>query len=318
MKKKVLILGSHSFSGSTMVNYLLDKKFDVYGTYNTRKSEKNLVFLKNRNLKKFKNYKINFLKKKDINKLSTLILKIKPAYIIDFASICDVQNSWHNPKDYININITSKLTLLNEISNLSYIKKYIYISTPEVFGSCDYYIDEKKNSFNPNTPYATSKLAAENLIKNYTNYKKLPGIITRFSNFYGPGQLDNRLIPKLLLSIKKKKKFPLHGNGLTVRSFIFSDDFCRGIYLSMKKGSIGDIYHFSNGKLFKIIDIVKNIYSYFNLNFKKNILIKKDRLGKDYAYKLKCEKTKKKLKWAPKVSLKHGIIKIIEYEKLFN
>ena len=312
--KKFLVLGSHSFSGSTFVNFLLDKKYDVIGTFNSKKSDKNLLFLKNKNLKKFKNFKINFLIKKDLNKLKVIIKKYRPNYIVDFASICDVNSSWFRPKDYIDINVSSKLDLLSLLSHHNFVKKYVYISTPEVFGSSKNYIYENCDLFNPSTPYATSKLAAENLIKNYTRFKNLPGIITRFSNFYGPVQLENRLIPKLILAIKLKKKFPLHGNGSSLRSFIFSEDYCEGIYSVIKHGKVGEVYHFSDYKFYKIIDIVKKVYKNFNLDYKKKIKFEKERIGKDQMYKLQCDYTKKKLKWSPKVNLNKGIIKVVDYD----
>jgi len=312
--KKFLVLGSHSFSGSTFVNFLLEKKYSVLGTFNSKKPNKNLLFFKNKNLRKFKNFKINFLIKKDIEKLCMIIKKFKPNYIIDFASICDVNNSWHNPNDYLSINVLSKPPLLNLISKQKYVKKYIYISTPEIFGNFKNFIYENNTCFNPSTPYATSKLAAENLIKNYTKFKEFPGIITRFSNFYGPGQLENRLIPKLISTIKSKNKFPLHGNGLSLRSFIFSDDYCKGIYQAVRRGAVGEIYHFSDYKFYKIIDIVKKVFFNFKLNYKKNINFVNERIGKDQVYKLQCDTTKKKLKWSPKISLDEGIKKIIEFE----
>ena len=312
--KKFLVLGSHSFSGSTFVNFLLEKKYPVLGIFNSIKPSKNLLFLKNKNLRKFKNFKINFLIKKDIEKLCVIIKKYRPNYIIDFASICDVNNSWVKTNDYFNINVLSKPPLLKLISKKKYVKKYIYISTPEIFGNCKNFIYENCDTFNPSTPYATSKLAAENLIKNYTKFKEFPGIITRFSNFYGPGQLENRLIPKLISNIKLKKKFPLHGNGLSLRSFIFSEDYCKGIYKVVKRGKIGEIYHFSDYKFYKIIDIVKKVFLNFKLDYKKNINFIKDRIGKDQSYKLQCDATKKKLKWYPKISIDDGIKKIIKYE----
>jgi len=312
--KKFLVLGSHSFSGSTFINFLLEKKYPVLGTFNSKKPSKNLLFLKNKNLRKLKNFKINFLIKKDIKKLCVIIKKYKPSYIIDFASICDVDNSWFSSSDYFKINVLSKPPLLKLITKKKYVKKYIYISTPEIFGNCKNVIYENSNTFNPSTPYATTKLAAENLIKNYTRFKGFPGIITRFSNFYGPGQLENRLIPKLISTIKSKNKFPLHGNGLSLRSFIFSEDYCKGIYKVIKRGKVGEVYHFSDYKFYKIIDIVKKVFLNFKLNYKKNINFVRERTGKDQAYKLQCDVTKKKLRWYPKVTLDEGIKKIIKYE----
>ena len=81
----------------------------------------------------------------------------------------------------------------------------------------------------------------------------------------------------------------------------------------MKRGKIGEIYHFSDYKFYKIIDIVKKVFLNFKLDYKKNINFIKDRIGKDQSYKLQCDATKKKLKWYPKISIYDGIKKIIKY-----
>ena len=133
--KKILILGSSSFSGASMVDYLLKKNFTVFGTYNKKKPNIYLSYIKNKKINNFKILKINLLKKKDVLRLIKFIKKEKPSIIIDFASICMVNESWRFPKLYFEINVLSKIHILNEIKKLNFLKKYIYISTPEIFGS---------------------------------------------------------------------------------------------------------------------------------------------------------------------------------------
>ena len=99
--------------------------------------------------------------------LTTVCYVFKPEYIIDFASICMVNQSWNNPKIYFQINVLFKAEMLIQLKKFNFLKKYIYISTPEIFGSSNKFIHEDNNNFNPSTPYATSKLSAEILLKNY-------------------------------------------------------------------------------------------------------------------------------------------------------
>ena len=313
MYKKILILGSSSFSGSTFVDFLLKKKFKVYGCYRNKKNSIYLPFKKNSNIKNLKEFKLDFLKNSDTEKLVKLIKKIKPEIIIDFASICMVQESWKYPDKYFLVNVISKTMLLKKIYEFSFVKKFIYVSTPEIFGSSKKSIPENFQFFFPSTPYATSKLSAELLIKNYNkNYVK-KGIITRFSNFYGPGQPNYRLIPKLLISIKKGKKFPVDGNGQTKRNFIFSKDFSEGLFKTLKSGKPGETYHFSSKNIVSIIDIIKLTCKLMKVTFSKVVFYRSERKGKDKVYRLSSAWTSKRLNWKSKTPLKNGIKSMIDF-----
>ena len=234
IKESVLIIGSSSFAGASMVNFLISQnKYKVYGTYRRKKNKAYLPYFKNSQVVKFKNIKVDF--SKNPKKLVNIILKFRPKYIIDFASICMVNQSWKYPETYININILYKSFLLKNFKKFTFLKKYIYISTPEIFGSSRH-IKEDCNVYSPSTPYAISKLCFELLLKNYAKNFHAPIVIARFSNFFGPGQPIYRLIPKLINCIDTKKKFPLEGDGQSKRNYIFSYDFCNGIQKVMSKG----------------------------------------------------------------------------------
>ncbi len=311
-KKKLLVLGYSSFGGLSFVNFILSKNiFKVYGTYNSKKKNLNIDSYFKKNLRDFAKFKIDLSKKK--NNLLNLIKKIKPNYIIDFASICAVNPSWNNPETYNMINVNSKIQLIQNLSNLKFLKKYIYISTPEIFGSSRNKVVENSKLFNPSTPYASSKLSFELLLNNYQKYFNAPIIIARFSNFYGPGQPLNRLIPKTITCIDNKKKFYLEGKGDSIRGYIFSYDFCNGIYRILKKGKNGEIFHFSEDKYYSVLDIIKIICKIKKYPLKNLILNKKDRIGKDFCYKLETSKTKKILNWKIKYSLKNGLIETTKF-----
>jgi len=311
--KKILILGISSFSGATLASFLSEKKFKIFGTFSKKKNIYYLPF----NKKKIKIFKINLLK--DTKKLLQLINKIKPEIIVDHASICMVEESWSYPDRYFKINVNSKIDLVRGLKSTKFLKKYIYISTPEIFGGQLKTIDESSKNFNPSTPYASSKLASELYFKYALFHQNFPIIISRFSNFYGPGQPIYRLIPKVIMSINKKKKFPLQGGGQSIRNFIYSDDFCDAIYRLIIKGELGKVYHFSGKKFFKIKEIVKLICKIKKIHYRTFVTITKDRMSKDNAYKLKCLWTKKNLNWNEKISMKQGLSKTINfYDKYFN
>jgi len=305
---KVLILGVSSFAGYSFANYLANKQFNIIGSYNNKK---NYHFKKNKYLKLIK---IDL--EKENNLLVKTVKKYKPNYIIDFASICMVNESWTHPLKYFKINSLSRIKFIQYISSKDYVRKFIYISTPEVFGDTNKSLNEKLNVYKPSTPYASSKLFVENLIKNFSDKNKFN--IARFSNFYGPEQPLYRLIPKIIFSIKNNKKFPLHGNGSSKRNYLYSQDFCEGIFKIMKSKTQNQTYHFSGKKLYSVKEIVNKVCKIFTKDYKEFVIQKKDRTNKDNIYKLNCDLTCKLLNWKPKVSIDTGIKEIIKSMNIKN
>lgn len=310
MKTKVLILGGSSFAGSNFINFLSQKKkYKIIGTYNSKKNLKKLIF-KN-SLKKFELIRLNLNNEK--NSLLKIVKSFKPKYIFDFASVCMVNESWDDPNYYLRVNLNSKIDFIQNMHNLSFIKKFIYVGTPEIFGSTLKPVKENSLNFNPSTPYAISKLSFEQFLMAYQKNYKNKVIITRFSNFYGRGQLEHRLIPKLLKCIKNNLKFPLHGKGLTKRDFIFDEDFNNAFYKVLTKGKLGKIYHFSTNHYVSIKNIIKIICKFKKVKFQEIVYETSERKGKDKYYFLDCSKTSKELKWKPQNKLIQGLYKTIKY-----
>ncbi len=316
MKKKILILGISSFAGSAFANYICKQKnYSVYGTYNSKKlSDSFFLDQKYKNLK-FIHCNLN----SNTRKLKNIIEKLRPNFILDFASVCMVNESWKFPEYYFNVNVNSKIFLINKLDKYKFLKKYIYLSTPEIFGSTKKKINENSLIYNPSTPYAVSKLTAELILRSKSKLLDNKLIITRFSNFYGRGQPLYRLVPKVIMSIKQGKKFPLHGDGSSKRDFIFDIDFCKALHLVILKGQTKKIYHFSTSKFVKIIDVIKIICLEYNYNINKLLKKNPERKGKDKNYFLSDRLTRKNLKWKPEFTLKEGIRKTINYyEKNYN
>lgn len=310
MKTKVLILGASSFAGSSFTNFLIKKnKYKILGTYNSKKNLKKLIF-KN-TLSKFNLIKLDLNKEK--NSLLKIVKSFKPNYIFDFASVCMVNESWDTPNYYFRVNLNSKINFIQNLQNLSFIKKFIYVGTPEIFGSTLKPVKENSLICNPSTPYAISKLSFEQLLMAYQKNYTSKVIITRFSNFYGRGQLEHRLIPKLLKHIKNNLKFPIHGKGLTKRDFIFDEDFNNAFYKVLKKGKLGKIYHFSTNYYVSIKSIIETICKSKKVKIQDVTYKTLERKGKDKYYFLDCSKTSKELKWKPKNNLIQGLNKTIKY-----
>lgn len=305
---KCLVIGSNSFSGSHFVDLLLKKNIKVFGV--SRSKEAHKVFLKykqNKNLKKFNFTQININYKKDLNKLCKILKKNNIKFIVNFASQGMVAESWKTPEDWYLTNTLSHINLIREIMNKTKIKKFLHISTPEVYGDNLKYLYEN-SPHNPSTPYAISRSATDFHLKALNKVFKFPVMFARAANVYGPGQQLYRIIPKTIMSLKKNLTLPLHGGGRSIRSFIHIEDAVKAYFLILQKGKINENYHVSTDNFISIKYLVNKICKIMKIKNKNNIKIEKnDRLGKDKAYFLISKHSRKKLKWKHKISIDEGI-----------
>ena len=313
---KILILGAGSFAGSSLIDFLLKKNFKIIAINRSfNKNDFFLPFKKNKKIKNLALQKININKKSDLNKLLKILKIEKIDYIVDFLGQGMVSQSWDKPEDWIETNILNKIKIIDFIvKNKIKIKKYIRISTPEVYGSKENKLNENSN-YNPSTPYALTHSAIDMFLKIYFKQYKFPYVIGRFSNFYGEHQQLYRIIPKTILCILKKEKLNLQGNGSSKRNFIYKDDFCSGIYCLIKKGKINNIYHFSGNELTTIKNIVKMICRINKYNFNKLVKYTKERRSLDKIYILNTNKAKRELDWDASFSLETGLKETIDYIK---
>jgi len=312
--KKVLVLGSNSFSGSNFINYLLNKNFFVYGVSRSLEPEKIfLTYKKNKNLNNYKFYKLNI--KKDYKKIFNLVKKNNIEYIVNFASQGMVAESWKNPLDWYETNVISSVRLVEYFSQYKRLKKFLHISTPEVYGSTKPNFKESFN-FNPTTPYANSRAAFDIHLRNLHKFFNFPVVFARAANIYGPAQQLYRVIPKIIISCLKKQKIYIDGGGSSKRSFIYIDDVIRGYFSLMIKGKAGSVYHLSSKNYFSIKDIVnKTIYA-LGKKYKKYVVYnKKDRIGKDQNYSLSFIKIYNEIGWIEKVNIDEGIMKTLHWIK---
>jgi dTDP-glucose 4,6-dehydratase len=137
----------------------------------------------------------------------------------------------------------------------------------------------------------------------------------KFANFYGPGQQLYRIIPKTIMCILLKKKLEIHGNGSSIRSFIFPKDFCSSIIKATKYGKKGEIYNISSTETVSIKNLVKKICKKMNYPFNKLVYFSKDRLAKDQKYLLNSKKAQKYLSWKNLTTLDKGLDETIKWYK---
>ena len=309
--KKVVVIGSNSFSGSDFVDLLLEEgKYQVIGM--SRSEENSPLFLpyKQRKTKHFNFHQIDL--NRDLDKLEQILDQFQPEYIVNFAAQSEVAPSWSYPHHWFQTNAVSLTMLANILKDKLYLKRYVHISSPEVYGSCEGFITEEA-PVNPTTPYAASKAAGDLSLFTFVKNFRLPLVMIRATNVYGPHQQLFKIIPRAIIYMKQKKKIPLHGGGHAVKSYIHVRDISRGELLAMENGRVGEIYHLSPDQGVSVREVVETIAVKMGIAFEDAVDVVEERLGQDKAYTIDSTKARQELKWQPRISLVEGLEQTISW-----
>lgn len=235
-------------------------------------------------------------------------------FIFNFAAESHVDNSISGPKEFIQTNIWGTFQLLEQLRNSQSSARFIQISTDEVYGSLQGgdSSSTEESPLKPSSPYSSSKASADLLALSYYFTYGLNILVTRSSNNYGPRQLPEKLLPKVIGNARAEVGIPVYGNGKNIRDWIFVEDNCKGIWQAAHKGEAGNVYHFGSGEEVSNIELVKKVLKIMN---KEESLIQfvEDRKGHDFRYSLSTKITQKKLNWKPQMSHQQGLNKTVEW-----
>jgi len=309
MIKKVLITGGAGFIGSNFIRLIL-KKYPTYKIINIDK----ITYAGNldnlRDIKNNPNYKFVRADICDYRKVKREAKNCE--VIVNFAAETHVDRSIIKAEDFIKTNVCGTHNLL-EIARESKIKRFIQIGTDEVYGSRIGGRFKENDNLNPSSPYAASKAAADLLALSYFTTYKLPIVIVRSSNNFGPYQYPEKVIPLFITNLLKNKKIPLYAQGLNVRDWLYVEDNCRAIDLILRKGKIGEIYNVAGYNYLSNIQLTRRI---LNKLHKPEKFIKhvKDRPGHDFRYAIDCSKVIR-LGWQPKYNFNKALDLTIDWYK---
>jgi len=312
---KVLVIGSNSFSGASFVDYCLAQGAEVIGF--SRSAEPHSAFLPYRWTDRQKGFRFHAL---DINhhldEMMAVINAERPAHVVNFAAQSMVGESWKTPEHWFQTNVVSTIKLHDRLRALDFLDRYVHVTTPEVYGSTDGTIDET-TPFNPSTPYAVSRAAADMSLKTFFDAYQFPVVFTRAANVYGPGQPLYRIIPRTIFFIRQGKKLGLQGGGLSRRSFIHMNDVSAATWALMRGGKPGETYHISTDRFVTIRALVEQICTLLGADFEQSVDITPDRLGKDSLYALDSGKLRSAFGWTDKISLEQGLAECIAWVDRF-
>lgn len=319
--KKFLVTGGCGFIGSAFVRNLIKKKNIKVLNIDKLTYAGNIKNISNISHKHY------LLKKIDINnskKIDYLFEKFRPNIVINFAAESHVDRSINNSSNFINTNINGTYKLLEASRKLFFKmnsndkKKFLFIqiSTDEVYGD----IPLNKSSietdqFKPNSPYAASKAAADNLVRAWNKTYSLPCITTHCCNNFGPHQLPEKLIPLIISNAIEHKPLPVYGNGKQVREWIFVEDNINAIFKLIKKGVVGEHYNISSGYTLSNIDLIKLICEKLDFlkpskklkKYSSLISFVEDRPSHDKRYSVNSKKIRKICDWKTKRSFEEDL-----------
>jgi dTDP-glucose 4,6-dehydratase len=305
---KLLVTGGAGFIGSHFIRHMMKRK-DVRLIINLDK----LTYAGHLdNLREFTADKRYRFIRGDI--ASTLLVQrlIKGMdAIVNFAAETHVDRSIHDAAPFLHSNVIGVQVLL-EAARKAGVRRFLQISTDEVYGSIPKGYASEKANLDPRSPYSASKAAADHLVMAYYHTHGLPVLITRAGNNYGPYQYPEKFLPLFITHALTDQPLPLYGDGLNIREWLHVTDHCQGIEKVLRKGHAGEIYNIGTGQGWTNLSVARTLLRYLR---KPESLIRRvpDRQGHDRRYSMSVAKIKRELGWSPAIRFEDGLLETIQW-----
>lgn len=311
-RKKILVTGGSGFIGGNFVQYMVNK-YPQYDIFNLDLLTYAGDLTKHKLIETFDNY---FFIKADIVEREAIIKLFETEefdYVVHFAAESHVDRSITEPGIFVKTNVLGTQVLL-DAANIVKVKKFIHVSTDEVYGELEFDPDTfftEETPLQPNSPYSASKASSDLLVRAYHETFGLPINITRCSNNYGPFHFPEKLIPLTISRVLNDQKVPVYGDGKNIRDWLHVFDHCSAIDLILHEGVNGEVYNIGGHNERTNLEVVKTI---INTLGKSEDLIEfvKDRLGHDKRYAINPNKLES-LGWKPTYNFETGISQTIQW-----
>ena len=306
---KLLVTGGAGFIGSNFIHYILRQHPDWQIT-NLDK----LTYAGNlENLKDVENSPAYQFVRGDIadRELITSLLQNKFDVVVNFAAESHVDRSILDPSPFIETNVKGTQVLL-EGARQFHIERFVQVSTDEVYGSTYSGSFTEMSPLSPNSAYAASKASADLLCRAYFQTHRLPVIITRSSNNFGPHQFPEKLVPLTITNVLEDKPIPIYGDGLNIRDWIYVEDHCKALELVIQKGEPGEAYNIAGNHEKTNLELT---YKLLELLGKPRSLIQfvTDRPGHDRRYSLDTTKIARELGWKATYSFEEALTSTVDW-----
>lgn len=308
----VVVLGAHCFSGQDFVDLLLDRP-EVLVTGISRSPERPALFLRYKSRPETGRYRyVQMDMNRQMEELLALLDEIQPRWIVNFAAQSEVGPSWEHPEHWFTTNCVALARLVNHLRRQKYLERYLHISSPEVYGTCDSPLKEDA-PLRPSTPYAASKAAADMLLRAYHRQYGFPVLTVRATNVYGARQQLHKIIPRTVILLRQGRTIGLHGGGKAIKSYIHIRDVSAGELAILERGRPGEIYHLSPDRGVAVRDLVARICEKMGKRWEESVAVEPERPGQDAAYVIDSTRTRQMFGWVPRISLDEGLDEVISW-----
>ena len=311
---KLLVTGGAGFIGSNFLRMALSDKFPDFNVEQLTVLDLLTYAGDEENLKPVASDKRFKFVKGDIRDLELAKKLMQDAdQVVHFAAESHVDRSIEGGSEFVSTNVMGTQVLLDAAKS-SNIKRFVHVSTDEVYGSISEGSWPEDHPLLPNSPYSASKAGSDLLVRAYNRTHKLDTVITRCSNNYGQYQFPEKVMPLFITNIIEGKKVPLYGNGLNVRDWLHVDDHCRGIALALTKGRAGEVYNIGGGTELTNVELTHKILKAMGVG-EEFIQPVEDRKGHDLRYSVDISKINKELGYSPQVNFEEGLEQTINWYK---
>lgn len=317
--RKVLITGGAGFIGSTLIEEII-RQFPHLEVVCLDA----LTYAGNRaNLESFascENFKFIQTDLRDAQGTFEALKEESPDWVFHLAAETHVDRSIQHPADAVSTNVVGTLNLLEACraawGSNSGERRFIHVSTDEVFGSIENGANSELSRYDPSSPYSASKAGSDHLVRAYVRTYGFPAMITWCTNNYGPRQFPEKLIPLMIFNALEGRKLPVYGDGLHSRDWLFAADHAEGLWRAAISGQIGEGYCFGGGEQLTNLQIVKEIVRLAAAHAHSSeagmeglIEFVADRPGHDRRYALDSSKARENLQWTPQTAFQEGFSK---------
>jgi dTDP-glucose 4,6-dehydratase len=236
----------------------------------------------------------------------------RPDAIVHFAAESHVDRSILGPAAFVETNVRGTFAMLEAARALK-TPRFLHVSTDEVYGSIEAPGDaDESYILKPSSPYSASKAGSDLLALSYVTTFKMPVVVTRASNNYGPFQFPEKLIPLMISNAMEDKPLPIYGDGMQIRDWLFVEDHCRAIWAALNKGEVGEIYNIGGSRALPNREVVELILA--QLGKPPSLMTTvTDRPGHDRRYAITTEKIEKATGWHAEVPFEQGLAQTIQW-----
>ena len=306
---KLLVTGGAGFIGSNFIRYIF-KQHPGWQVTNLDK----LTYAGNlENLKDIQKLPGYRFVRGDIADRAIVNSLLREGYhtIVNFAAESHVDRSIMDASPFVDTNFKGTQVLL-EGAREHGVKRFVQVSTDEVYGSRDEGYFSEESPLEPSSPYSASKAAADLMCLAYYKTHALPVMITRCTNNYGPYQFPEKLIPLVISNAAEDKAIPVYGDGQNRRDWIYVEDHCRALEIVMLKGKAGQIYNIAGGQEKPNLDLIRSLLKTMHKP-DKLITFVKDRPAHDRRYAIDCSNIERELGWKPLYTLEKAMAATVDW-----